>query len=217
MACRLNNLVFISGPQGSGKSTLISHLTEEIPDAISPELKTKSPQFYWGGDENVLKTNFFHRQALKYAQRASENYEYFAAAKREPGKLIIGDRCRYDTCIYRIAGIKLGWISKEQDIEIEEKLRILNLDELMEPFCIILNPGFESCQNHLQKRWNETGWIKFMETNMNYLKEVCESFQELKSINNILYIGENIDYSKKCALDNIKNWIKGFYNNCLEK
>jgi thymidylate kinase len=104
----LDNLVFISGPHGAGKSTLIKKLLKKLPNSVSPELESRTPQFYWGNFTG--KRNFFHRQALKYAQRAIENYEYWALAIREPGKIIIGDRCVYDGLAYRMAGIQLGWI-----------------------------------------------------------------------------------------------------------
>ena len=51
-----------------------------------------------------------------------------------------------------------------------------------------------------------------METDMKYLKAVCEGFQELKDRENICYIEEKIDYSQKKVLNDIKNWIKNFYS-----
>jgi len=211
MIGRRDNLVFVSGPQGGGKSTLIKHLVEGIPYLISPELKTRSPQFYWGGDEKVLEDNFFHRQSLKYAQRAFENYEYLVAAKKDPNKLIIGDRCMVDSKAYRTAGVKLGWISKKEDEEIEERLRILNLDELLDPQCIILNPGFEVCKRNLEKRWKKTGWVKYKEKDMNYLRIVCDTFEEFEHQQGFLYIGEEIDYSKGEITKEVEKWVESFF------
>ncbi len=184
----MNNLIFVSGPHGSGKSTLIKKLVDSIPNAISPKLKTRTPQFYWGGDEDVLETNTFHRQALKYAQRAFESYEYLVAAKKQKDKLIIGDRSVYDAIAYRAAGIELGWLTEEQDKEIEEKLKILNLEEVLTPYCIVLNPGFETCKKHLEKRWKETSWIKYNEKDMEYLECVCRSFEMFRDYDKVWYI-----------------------------
>jgi len=208
MEAKLKNLVFVSGSHGSGKSTLISKLVEKIPNAVSPELRTRTPQFYWGGDEEVMATDFFNRQALKYAQRAIENYEYLAAAKKEPDKLVIGDRCVFDAHAYRAAGIKLGWLNKEQDLEIERNLRILNQLELLNPSCVILNPGFEVCKEHLEKRWKETGWVKFMERDLGYLRAVCECFEEFQGREGFFYIGDRPDYSESHSLDGVVEWLK---------
>lgn len=211
MKGKLKNLVFVSGPHASGKSTLISKLIERIPHAISPQLRTKTPQFYWGGDENVVDIDFFHRQALKYAQRAIENYEYLIAARREQDGLVIGDRCIYDVHAYREVGITLGWLTREQASKLEENLRILNKPELLEPYCIILNPGFEVCKEHLKKRWRDTDWIKFMETDLKYLEVVCESFKGFEGRENFFYIRGELDYSKDEVLDELVEWIRGWY------
>ena len=211
MKGKLKNLVFVSGPHGSGKSTLISKLIEKIPYAISPQLRTKTPQFYWGGDEDITKMDFFHRQALKYAQRAIENYEYLMIARREQDKLVIGDRCIHDAHVYGEAGTTLGWLTKEQSSKIEENLRILNQPDLLDPYCIILNPGFEVCKEHLKKRWKETGWIKFMETDLRYLEVVCESFKGFQGREDFFYIGDEPDYSKAEILDELVEWIRGWY------
>lgn len=207
MVKRLNNLVFVSGPHGAGKSRFIQNIILVLDYAVSPLIKTRTPQFYWGGDEKVLEINYFHRQALKYAQRAFENYEYYIAAKRQSNNLIIGDRCIYDSRAYRDAYLKLGLLTKEQDLKIETNLSILNLEELIHPLCIILNPGFNVCKRNLEKRWSETGWIKFMEKNMEYLKAVCDSYEYFRAKENIYYIDEEITSSLDQIVYKIIGWL----------
>jgi len=189
----MNNLIFVSGPHGAGKTTLINNLIKRIPNAISPELKTKTPEFYWGGDEKIIEINYLHRLVLKYAQSSFEGYEYFIAAKKNSEKLIIGDRCIYDAHVYSKAAMNYGWISEEN---IAERLEILQLKELLKPPCIILNPGFAVCQAQLKKRVKETGWIKFRGEDMGYLEAVCDVFAEYKGKKNILYIENGKDIER---------------------
>ena len=207
MSKRLSNLVFVSGPQGAGKSTLIQHLVKKIPHAISPVLATKTTHFYWGGDEEVLPVNTFHRQALKYAQRAMENYEYLVAALKHPDKLVIGDRSVHDSRTYRKACVKLGWLTEEQSQEMEKKLPILNLEELLDPYAIVLNSGIDVCRNHLKKRQEETNWVKFKEQDTDYLTAVCESFETFKGLENIFYIDRKIDYKDQDSLNSLRCWV----------
>jgi len=197
----MNNLIFVSGPHGSGKTTLINNIVERIPHAISPELKTKTPELYWGDDKKIMRMNYHHRQALKYAKRAFEGYEYFMTAKKNPNNLIIGDRCIYDCHVYNAVEVSLGWLPKS---DVEEQLQLLHLDELLEPKCIVLNPGFDVCKTQLEKRNKETGWIKYKGEDMGYLRAICDAFKEFKD-RNVLYIETADDLNP--VEENITNFL----------
>ena len=89
-----------------------------------------------------------------------------------------------------------------------KKLNILNRPEVDEPYCIVLNPGFETCLAHLEKRWEETGWIKFRETDTDYLRTVCECFEDLQGQDHTFYIGQT---PNKETLENLKEWIEFWF------
>lgn len=198
----LNNLVFVSGPHGAGKSTLIKDLIKKVPNAVSPNLETRVPQFYWGDFEGRI--DFSHRQALKYAQRAIENYEYWVLALREPDKIVIGDRCIYDSKTYRIAGVDLGWMNKEENHTMENNLKVLYTEDLLSPRAIIFNPEFAIIRANLEKRWRETGWIKFKEKDMGYLKTVCNSFKSFKGQKDIFYLNSR---PNEDSMNQIADWV----------
>jgi len=203
-----NNLVFVSGPHGAGKSTLVSYLLENIPNSFSPKLKTRTPQFYWGGAEDLVEMNHFHRQTLKTAQRATENYEYWIASKANPDKIIIGDRCIYDARVYREVYVSLGWVTPEQADTIKSFEKYFYPEEILNPYSIVLNPGIDVCRQHLETRWKETGWIKFKETDFNYLETVCKCFATLEENKNIFYIDHEFDFSNERVLDSLIDWLK---------
>lgn len=199
-----DNLFFFGGPHGAGKTTLEKLIAEKVSGAIFPELKTQTPKFYSGLPKEQI--DFFHRQLLKKAQRAIENYEYLTIAKNNPEKIVIGNRCIYDEEAYNQAYCSMGWISGSQ-LELLNNLKYL-YGPLNHPRCIILNPGFDICKRHLEKRW-ETKEKKFMEEDMEYLKEVCIAYERLDSAKDhkILYINHEINLQDIGEIDAISRWI----------
>ena len=173
---------------------------------MSPKIKTKSPQYYWG-EYSMGEINYFHRQALKYAQRASEIYEYHIIAAKFPERIILGDRCMIDEEIYRQVNLDLGWITAEQKEEIGTKLNILLLKEYLDPKIIIINPPMEILSKHLEKRRKETGWEKFGEKNMKFVEGSRKRFSELKGRKRTLYIEEEFNSEDYSLIKKIGDWM----------
>jgi deoxyadenosine/deoxycytidine kinase len=188
----IDNLFFIGGPHGSGKTTLVDKLKEQMQELLVPELDTRTPKFYTGISEEEI--NFFHRQALKHAERAIENYEYYQIAKRKPDKVIIGNRTYYDVLAYDYGYFNRGWITEEEREILEESSKFMVIPDLTEPFTIILNPGFDVCKKHLKERW-KTKPKKFMEMDMDYLNAICEAYCKFQCYPNVYYISHEIDFN----------------------
>lgn len=204
----VDNLFFISGPHGSGKSTLIKRILRHLPCSVSPSLSTEVPQFYWG--EGHGEIDYFHRQVLKIAQRAIENYEYWEFARRSPDKLVIGDRCKYDDLAYRMANVSLGWINKG-DLPVIDRISILYNKELQNPRAIVLNPPIEVIQRHLGERWKRGEKWKFQEDNLDYLRAVCNAFSDFRGKVGVLYLDSEVDLSDPGLPRTINDWIKQNY------
>ncbi|MDP2925292.1 MAG: deoxynucleoside kinase [Nanoarchaeota archaeon] len=198
----MNNLFFLSGPHGSGKTTL-SDLLREIPGVLTPDIEMRTPKFY--SDVPQDEIDFFHRQELKHAERAIENYEYSEIARKNPDKIIIGNRCIYDVLVYDEAYSQRGWITEEQK-EILKKNSEHLFGSLREPYAIILNTGIEACIRHLENRW-KTKNKKFMESDMDYLSAVCSAFEDYRFYSNVYYIDHELDLGNKSEIERISEWI----------
>jgi len=198
----MDNLIFLGGPHGSGKTTLAELLAKEVPEVISPELETRTPKFYSGSEE----IDFFHRQALKHAQRAIENYEYRELAREKPDNIVLANRCVYDVLAYDQAYSEVGWITEEEKEILYNGFDFLLSSDLRDPNVVVLNPGFKICKRHLHKRW-ETGKKKFMEDDMDYLRVVCRAYESYRGRENVLYIDHEINFDS-LEIRGISQWIE---------
>lgn len=197
-----DNLIFLGGPHGAGKTTLEKLLAEKVSGVIFPELKTRTPKFYSGIPEKQV--DFLHRQMLKQSQRAIENYEYLEIAKNNPGKTIIANRCIYDVEAYNQAYFSISWISKSQLIFLNQLSCLYG--SLQNPRCIILNPGFNVCKKHLEERW-KTKSKKFMEEDMGYLNAVCNAYNSFANREHCLCINHEINLQDLKDINLISDWI----------
>lgn len=187
-----NNLVFISGPHGAGKTTLVERLQKEYGRIIIPELKTTTPKFH---------TNPSDRQKLKLSQKAIESFEALETAQKHPENIIIGNRCRYDCDAYSLAFYKLGWITKEDHERLLQIGKFIYTAELYSPLAIVLNPSFEVVKERLQGRWkNEEK--KWNEDDMDYCQAACSAYEQFERNLKILYLRDSDN------IEQIIEWMK---------
>ncbi len=187
-----NNLVFISGPHGAGKTTLVERLQQEYSEIIVPELKTTTPKFH---------TNPSDRQKLKLSQKAIESFEALEIAREQPERIIIGNRCRYDCDAYSLAFHKLGWITLEDHEKLLQIGKFIYTAELYSPLAIVLNPPFEVVKKRLQGRWKKEE-KKWNEDDMDYCQAACSAYEQFKTNPRILYLTDSNN------LEKIMSWLE---------
>lgn len=192
----MKNLIFLSGPQGGGKTTLIKLL--EGPKFFSPELETKSIS---------LDTEPELRAALKICQRSLENFEYWKIAEKNSDKIILGNRCIYDQFAFNEVYEKKGWIDSSARKKYDELSLAFYPEFLHRPRAIVLNPGFDVVWKHLQKRWKEKE-KKWREEDSEYIKLACKAYERFSVMEDIFYFDRKIDLETKGDFDLIKDWAK---------
>lgn len=189
-------IVYLSGPHGAGKTTLIEQLVRENDFIVAPELVTKTPKF---------DAEPFERLVLKFYQRSIENYEVWETAKKNSDKIVIGNRCIYDALCYTEAYHKLGWITAD-DREYACKLAEQVFWQ-RKPYAIVLNPGLEEVKTHLEKRWKE-GKKKWREEDMEYLREAINAFAYYKFVADVFYVTSNSQEDRQ----RIGKWLESIKN-----
>lgn len=192
-----NNLFYLCGPHGSGKTTLGDKLREVDSRIVIPELFSRNVKF----DADPR-----YRQYLKICGRAIENFEYWQIADKNPGKIILGNRCVYDVLAYNEVYHRRGWVDDEtgQDYNLHASDFFQGYNS--EPFAIMLNPGFEVCREHLKMRWKEKG-KKWHEEDEKYLQLACEAYQSFEDNPRIFYVDYEVDLSLGVDVNRVIHWI----------
>lgn len=202
----MKNLFFLCGPHGCGKTTLAKELEKENQSILNPELYMRTIKF---------ETNPIERLALKICQRSIENYEYREIAKKNPEKIVLGNRCIYDQFAYNGVYFSKNWISYKEYTKYNTISEISFVKELQEPYAIILNPGFEVVKKHLEKRWGEKG-KKWKEEDLEYAKLACDAYDRIRYVKErsktgkekILYIDREIDLESREDIKKVDKWLR---------
>jgi len=169
-------IIPVSGPHGSGKTTLMQKLAEDSEEIIVyPEDQLNFPRieddYYKRVESKLLRYYFEELDQRKYHQ---------------PSKVLLVSRCPYDSIAYSKAYQELGWISSGQLDKIRSIVDLIfsNLPEKV----IVVNPSLEMLQRQLEIRW-KNGKRKFKEEDFSYLAAVSNEFRLLgKDKSSFLYL-----------------------------
>jgi len=193
-----NNLFFLCGPHGSGKSTLGKGLAKDNSKILIPELFSRNVKF---------NTEPVYRQILKICSRAIENFEYLEIAKKNPDKIVLGNRCIYDVLAYNWVYFQRGWTFKETYEMYDTYATDFFRNENSEPYAIVLNPGLDRVLEHLKKRWQEKG-KKWREEDLEYARLACEAYKQFSDNEKIFYIDCEIDLESRIEVKEAYEWMK---------
>ncbi|MDP2909285.1 MAG: AAA family ATPase [Nanoarchaeota archaeon] len=168
----MNNVVYVSGTHGSGKSTLIKKLAEKDPELFVMYKRLVLPQKF---------KDLHRRQKIRMARYYLQAHYLDGISKEKPDKVILCDRCSYDNLAYIKGFLNLGWVSAQ---EFEDYIRMhdfLIAGNLKPKNVIFLNPSLEEVICNLKKRWADTGKKKWREDDFDYLTAVKEGFKDVYS------------------------------------
>lgn len=185
--------IFIAGPHGSGKTTLIKTLSEKSKKFIvddfkidfSNEMETLSVMTIF---EKCL-IRLYHRfyTAQLALQKCNDNKEE---------KFLLIDRSIYDSLVYINVEYQLGELNEEQYIKLKEIGK--NGIRMIEPYTVILNPNPKEIISRLSKR-REMGIRKKRdilckrEDNIHYIEMMNSEFVKIYGNKNVIHVHDNKD------------------------
>jgi len=160
-----DNIIYVSGVHGSGKSTLIKKLGSDSGHFfVSKKIQIPKPEHV--RERQLVRVCRFYLQAF-YEQEH---------ARQCTNKYVLCDRGWQDMLAYAAGFAKLGWMPHEEYKTLRDITDFLFQDSGGK--IVFLNPPREFIEENLQKRW-EKGRKKWREDDFDYLDMVYESYQYL--------------------------------------
>ncbi len=160
----MENLYYVVGVHGSGKTTLVNHVVDGEFIQMLPRV-----------ERSIQYDDPFIRAFMRLSKYFEEYQQHTQKGRMNPDTLFIGDRCVYDTLVYVNAYLNLGWINPEHKETIYRVYQLLWMDEVP-PNIIFLDPPVEWVIQRINQRWAKStkGW---REDDFGFLNEVMISYK----------------------------------------
>ena len=189
MVSKKGKLIIVSAPSGAGKTTLVKHLLEEIPDLeFSVSCATRNPR-----ENEVHGKDYYFISSEEFKQKI-ENQEFAEFEEVYAGSF-------YGTLKSEIERIWAEGKTVIFDIDVVGGLNLKKLYPDNSLAVFIMPPSVEELENRLRNRNTES------EEKLQMRVKKAEHELLLASKFDVVLVNENLEVSKQEIEDLVKNFI----------
>lgn len=193
--------LYISGPHGGGKSTLVDRLKQKsnifIDNNFDIDFTIDFPSL------SIL--SHFEKSLLRVYHRLFVTGYTQNLSKANPGKVVITNRTVIDSAAYTDVYRKLNWISQDQ----YQKLSFIINNFPYKPKTVILNPSLRVIKERLHLRRDQRTRVNrdeafTTEDSDIFLENLHNYFERFQNQKNILYLKDNSEND----IQKITEWVQ---------
>lgn len=199
--------IFIAGPHGSGKTTLISRLVSSSDKFVKDDF-----QIDFSNDMETLPSMTIFEKCLIRLYHRFYTAEFAikkCSMSQDDDNILIIDRSIYDSMVYIEVEYKLGELTEEQYLKLKEIVD--NSIDMIKPYTVVLNPSPEETVKRLNTRRasgvrRKRDQMCAREDNVDYIGKMNDEFIKIYSNQNVMHIENNETEN----IESINKWISEF-------
>ena len=195
--------IFISGPHGCGKTTLINKLLKDQDNFIFDDYKID----FVNDLASISAITIYEECLLRLYHRFYTAEQAILKCKNiSDNKILVVDRSIYDSLVYNKVEYKLGKITKNQYDNLTEIAD--NGLKIIKPYTVILNPNSEIVVDYLKKRQvsgvrKDRDKLCAREDTPEYISMMNAEYVKLYTEENVL----NIDNKEIDGMNKVYKWV----------
>lgn len=196
----MQRMVFVSGPHGAGKTTLIKALLASNPRFMLNDIEVDFSKEI----PSIKHMTHYEKTLVRMLYRVVRNHRAREMQEANPGRIILTDRGGICSLAYARVYLRMGWIT---EIEYSSLQSIAEKLQLAFP-TVILNPPIETIMQRLHARTQQQSRIErdkifHDEDSAEFVRMLWEEFEAYASNPNVLMLRDNSPHE----INRLSEWI----------
>ncbi len=195
--------VFVSGPHGGGKTTLIQSMLKTYPELVLNDMEFDFAQNY----PSMKRLSHYEKGLIRLWFRGVCATHAVDMSRQLPGKIVMTDRSVYDSMAYAQTYAEHGLISQKEHETIQnmaEKMGAAGITVILQPSIDVVLRRLQSRTTNAERTARDKTFSD--EDSTEFVTTLCKAFDQWKNVKTVYYISNN----EAEDIPSIMQWIRSF-------